>query len=129
MSTRFTFSTKGGYALLPIWSPDGARLIFVTKFEKYVQKYALLQKAAHGAGEPQLVLDLKNQFVTPTDWSPDGRYLLYQQPTQGNVTLWLLPLSREGGGADRPPIPFHDRSPGVRRKVLAQRAMDSLHFR
>ena len=38
----------------------------------------------------------------PVDWSPDGRFLLYQAlDVRSNVELWIVPLEGE-----RSPLPF-----------------------
>ena len=43
--------------------------------------------------------------LTPTDWSADGRYILYNrsQGTQGSTDIWALPLF-----GDRKPFPIAD---------------------
>jgi Tol biopolymer transport system component len=94
--TRFTFGPVP--ALAPVWSPDGAHIIF----EK---PDGLHRKATSGAEKEELVL--KTTAATfPDDWSRDGRFLLYTtiDPKTG-YDLWVLPDPETASG-DGKPIPF-----------------------
>ena len=103
-TTRFTFDPASDR--YPVWSPDGRRLVF-SRFRAGI--FDLYQKAASGAGaEERLVAS--PQLKVPTDWSADGRFLLYFSPNPetdkrvallSNADLWVLPL--EG---DRTPWVF-----------------------
>ena len=61
----------------------------------------------NGTGTPELLLPSKANIV-PTDWSRDGRFLLYMTgalggptaPEAAGVDIWMLPL-----GGDRKPVP------------------------
>ena len=61
----------------------------------------MYRKASTGVGqEEELVKSVELKFAS--DWSPDGRFLLYeQQNPKTGWDLWLLPL--EG---DRKPVPW-----------------------
>jgi serine/threonine protein kinase/Tol biopolymer transport system component len=91
------FTLDAGDQVNPIWSPDGRRIVYLWRSTGASQLY---QKPADAAGneEPLLVTD---QDKSPSDWSPDGRFVLYQNtdPKTGE-DLWALPL--EG---DRKPFP------------------------
>jgi hypothetical protein len=42
-----------------------------------------------------------------SDWSTDGRYLLYQRPGEKTgQDLWIAPQLPEGAGGDRKPFPY-----------------------
>jgi Tol biopolymer transport system component len=58
--------------------------------------YDLFQKPAIGAGTEELLLATA-QDKTPTDWSPDGRLLLYRSvdPKTG-YDIWALPMNGDG---------------------------------
>ena len=96
--TRFTF--RPGVNRNPLWSPDGKRLSFAFAGSS-AYSFGLFVKPASGGGAEELLLEGGvNAFGM--DWSPDGRWIVYQQ--QGQTTgldLWLLPL--EG---DRKPVPY-----------------------
>jgi len=73
----------------PVWSPDGERIAFSSERGKAGNIYVT---AASGAGGEEVVLT-SDQPNDPTDWSSDGRYLLFTR--QDPVTLkdlWALPF-------------------------------------
>jgi Tol biopolymer transport system component len=66
----------------PVWSPDAARLAFCSDRG---QKFNLYLKDADGSQEEQLIpQDGADRY--PTDWSHDGKYLLYERGTD----LWFV---------------------------------------
>ena len=66
----------------PLWSPDGARLVFTSDRE---QEFNLYVKNADGSQEEKLIpQDGPDRF--PEDWSPNGKYVLYQRGTD----LWYV---------------------------------------
>ena len=70
------------------WSPDGSHLVFQTRRG---DAYGLYQITTNGVGTEELLLNGANE---PTDWSSDGRFILYSaipEKTRGNV--WALPLT------------------------------------
>jgi Tol biopolymer transport system component len=84
--------------ILPIWSPDGTRIAFSSTRKGGLDLYL---KSASGAGNEDLLLETP-QTKALSDWSSDGRFLLYSNsdPKTG-FDIWVLPL--EG---DRKPYPF-----------------------
>lgn len=93
--TRFTFRQMPG--TLPVWSPDGNKIIFSTGETIY-------EKASSGAGEEKELLKKPGESLNPVSWSHDGRFLLYVQqntPKTGN-DIWVLPLSDSGAGERKP---------------------------
>jgi len=98
LATRFTFvpSSMLGQA---VWSPDGSRVAYNSNRAGTADLY---QKLASGAGEEEPLFQSNVQFKNPYQWSPDGKYLTFDQPDA--VTgwdLWLLPLA-----GDRKPVPY-----------------------
>ncbi len=59
-----------------------------------------MRKLASGAGEAEVLLE-PDANVSPTDWSPDGKFILYTRSADRNQDIWVLPL--EG---DRQPFPY-----------------------
>ena len=95
METRFTFPPLQGGA--PVWSPDGGRIAFSPSGDLY-------RKDASGGGQEELLLPKGNPKY-PSDWSRDGRYLLYTEvDPKTRADLWILPdpLGKSGGT----PVPF-----------------------
>ncbi|HYM13018.1 MAG TPA: protein kinase [Bryobacterales bacterium] len=98
-STRFTF--RPAFNDSPAWSPDGRRIAFRSNREG---AFNLYQKDASGAGEEELLLKTPSNKV-PTGWSPDGRWLLYnEQDPKTRMDLWLLRL--DGRQPARQPQPW-----------------------
>jgi dipeptidyl aminopeptidase/acylaminoacyl peptidase len=89
----------------PIWSPDGERIAFMSLRRGHPDIY---QRSSSGAGSDETVLTSgKTKYLT--DWSPDGRFILYRSfDATTNLELWALPV---GGGAK--PIPFIKATFGV----------------
>jgi len=99
LRTRFSFERAD--CANAVWSPDGTRVLFSAYRGPQTD---LIIKAATGAGAQETVVSIPDLFAEPLNWSPDGRFVLYQpQSTERNLGLWLLPL--EG---DRTPRPFLD---------------------
>jgi len=91
------FTSDAADDCCPIWSPDGTHIVF-TSNRKGV--FNLYQKPAAGAEREQLLLT-SAQPTSPTDWSPDGRFLLYDSvDPQRGADIWALPLD-----GDRKPVP------------------------
>jgi serine/threonine protein kinase/Tol biopolymer transport system component len=94
--SRFTFDPA--FDGWPIWSPDGSRIVFGSGRKA---SFDLYQKPSNGAGNEELLLE-SSLAKAPSDWSPNGRFLLYTQldPKTG-ADLWVLPLFGE-----RKPFPY-----------------------
>jgi Tol biopolymer transport system component len=94
--TRFTFDAAADSQ--PLWSPDGSRVVFNSN---RTGPYNLYAKLSSGAGTDELLVE-SDRNKLPTDWSSDGRFLLYRgnDPRTG-FDLWVLPMSGE-----KKPFPF-----------------------
>ena len=95
-ATRFTFEAANDN--VPIWSPDGGRLLFTSNRRGH---FDLFQKASSGAGADESLLVSPNDKY-PSDWSADGRYIAYQEfASQTKLDIMVLPTF-----GDHKPIPF-----------------------
>lgn len=93
-STRLTLS--GG--ILPIWSPDGGRIVFSSR-RAGLDNLNLYVKMANGGGKEELLLKSPNAQY-PSDWS--GQLLLYSElDPKTKSDLLVLPMV-----GDRKPSPF-----------------------
>lgn len=97
-AARFTFDPASDFN--PVWSPDGSRIVWASTRDSGVAN--LYQKAASLAGEETLLL--KSDYIKiPTDWSRDGRYIIYHQiDPKTKVDVWVLPAT--GSGEAKPLI-------------------------
>jgi Tol biopolymer transport system component len=94
VKSRFTFDP--GWDADPVWSPDGDRLVFLSGLPP-----AFHQKASNMTGTEEPVFT-PPQPGGPHSWSPDGKFLLYNdQSTPAGI--WALDVSVPA--ADRKPIP------------------------
>ena len=101
--TRFT-SAPGVRADFPVWSPDGSRIAFRLDGEG---GNGLFQKRVATGQDEQELLSSARGLLTPTSWSPDGRFLLYAdtEATTG-WDLWVLPLDPSESSSAGKPVPF-----------------------
>jgi Tol biopolymer transport system component len=87
--SRFTFLP--GVASFPVWSPDGRQVMFGAGSPPNLHR-----KEASGAGSEQRVTESPNVQV-PTDWSRDGRLVLYYEiGPDAKQDLWVLPVTPDG---------------------------------
>jgi Tol biopolymer transport system component len=76
----------------PIWSPDGRIIACYSSLARRNFSF----KDAAVAGSEQALLEFPNTSA-PTDWSLDGRFILYQDVAPGTgADIWVLPVTREG---------------------------------
>jgi serine/threonine protein kinase/Tol biopolymer transport system component len=94
--SRFTFDPAND--VYPVWSPDGSHIVFGSNRDG---AYGLYQKSSSGAGSEEAI-SKPSERGYPTDWSLDGRFILYTQTGPDTLwDLWVIPLF-----GDRQPIPF-----------------------
>jgi hypothetical protein len=92
----------GTESLGPI-SPDG-RVAFSSTLNGAVGD--LYWMPASGVGSPEPLL-LKSPTVKhPNDFSPDGRFLIFDDHTAQRQDLLILPMEAPASGGERKPIPF-----------------------
>ena len=93
--SRLTFT--GGAHLTPIWSPDGKQIAFTSNQQAAIS----VKTMGSSAPEQTLISSPKPIFQALSDWSRDGRYIMYEQGVGFNVDLWVLPLT-----GDRKPFAY-----------------------
>jgi Tol biopolymer transport system component/predicted Ser/Thr protein kinase len=103
------FTVNMSLNIYPIWSPDGRTVVFSTGAPRN-----LFRKEASGTGaEQRLNQSPDNQYAS--DWSRDGRWLIYHQVSPGTGRdLWVMAMTAGGnvaaGDAPRPYLktPFNE---------------------
>jgi Tol biopolymer transport system component len=86
--TRLTFD--GAVSSEAVWSPGDSRFSVTLGLPK--NRFNLIAKASSGVG-PTTLLQETDDNDAPTDWSPDGRYLLTERFLHGGSEIWLHPLT------------------------------------
>ena len=72
-----------------VLSPDGRTIVYAAVVGDLFKMYRRPADRSRAA-EPLLENDMVQE---PTDWSPDGRFLLYTQSETGDIgDLWVLPM-------------------------------------
>lgn len=101
-ASRLTFDPADD--LGPVFSPDGARILFTSDRKGPRDIY---WKASTGVGEDEPVLE-GELTKSANDWSPDGRFVVFDTggavgagSSGGTSDLWVAPLD-----GDRKPLPF-----------------------
>jgi Tol biopolymer transport system component len=88
--TRLTFGPVAN--TFPVWSADGK---WISYFSLRDGKSTIYRKPSDGSGAEELLVT-DERGVIPSDWSRDGKTLLYQRgPLGGPYDMWLLPLEGE----------------------------------
>lgn len=89
-TNRFTFNPAVDD--MPVWSPDGTRIVWSSLREGGADLYERASNLAND--ETALLKSPEPKF--PQDWSSDGRFLMYSvnRGDRGgtNLDLWLLPM-------------------------------------
>ncbi len=112
VKNRLTFSEATERAA--VWSPTGAELAFMSN---RTGNYNIFLRKADGSDEPRPVAaGPHNEFAT--DWSQDGRYLVYgnRDPETG---IDIRYLERKGDGADWEQHPYLQTPYGERNAKLS----------
>ncbi len=95
VNSRLTFGP--GWQLMPLSAWETGRIAFARLHDTH----NLFPKPATGVGDPELLLS-SNERLYPSDWSRDGKFILFVQEGHGTKEdLWVLPMF-----GDRKPVPF-----------------------
>jgi eukaryotic-like serine/threonine-protein kinase len=87
---RVTFDSAPGEHI-GVWSPDRQVIIYSAFLKGHENIY---RKAR--TGDSQVLIE-NNFDKEPSDWSPDGRFLLFTQTDAGGAgDLWIYPLAGQG---------------------------------
>jgi eukaryotic-like serine/threonine-protein kinase len=92
---RTRLSTAAGVDSRPVWSADGERVAFTSLS---AGNNDIFLRQADGSGEEKMIAaTLRHESVS--DWSTDGKYLLYDMISDGGTghDLWYLERTTPGG--------------------------------
>jgi len=88
--TRLTF--YGSLTSEAVWSADNSHFAVNVGLPNGHRK--TVAKASSGFG-PETIIYEGDALDAPTDWSPDGRYLLAEHYLNGRSEIWLFPVTRD----------------------------------
>ena len=95
VSTRFT--AIPGISIVPVWSPDGRTILFSSD-----SPFNIFRKDASGtSAEEPVQKSLNRQF--PSDWSRDGRWLIFEEIAGNHESVWVRPAPPQSGESRRFP--------------------------
>ncbi len=87
---------SGPGASVPLWTPDGQRVTFLTR----TGTFEIVWQAADGSDRAERLMSLMSGESEPNSWSPDGRLLSFiDTDPKSSQDVWLL--SVEGRDARR----------------------------
>jgi Tol biopolymer transport system component len=102
--TRITSDPAMDY--LAEWSHDGRRILWASRRSG---TYDLYTKAASGTGQEERLITMGTVQAWATDWSPDGKFVLYQRSgAKTSSDLWIAPQSAGASGEPQTPFPYLD---------------------
>jgi eukaryotic-like serine/threonine-protein kinase len=104
-------AAESGFILnTPRWSPDGKQVAYRAMGGK---NCALYVRASDGSGQEKKILETADGGFTLEDWSPDGRFLLFNHfrflgrlNWHGTLTLWRV------AGAEKPELELDNAGGG-----------------
>ena len=79
--------TTEGINFLPLWTPDGGRVLFASLS---TGRWEVFSKAADGSGEAEMFLEIPFAQM-PSSFSPDGTLAYYERHPETLRDLWILP--------------------------------------
>jgi Tol biopolymer transport system component len=91
VKTRLTFGPVSN--TFPVWSPDGKWIAYTSDRNG---RSNLMRKPSDGSGAEELLLT-DEQIDVGSDWSRDGKYLIYSRggPLGASGSIWAVPLEGE----------------------------------
>ena len=99
-----------GFDLTPVWSPDDRQIAF-TSNRRGPLDFALYIRPATNTGDDEELIALGAGTTSPTDWSPDGRVILYALAfADGKRDIWAVPLDGERKPFPVLATPFNETS-------------------
>ncbi len=93
---RLTYQTSAWYTA---WSPDSTKLVYSAQ-PTGADNTELTVVRADGSGQREKLLS-SGQVDHPSDWTRDGKYIVFDRGLIGSQSIWLLPLF-----GDRTPVPL-----------------------
>jgi Tol biopolymer transport system component len=101
--------TYGSDNYLPLWTPDGTRLIFQSNRTGPWNIFWIPVDRSI----PEAHIVKSDHTVIPSSWSSDGQTLLYSETKPGSSDVWMTPLLGQYPPRMFQPTPASETSPAV----------------
>jgi eukaryotic-like serine/threonine-protein kinase len=98
--------TNGRWDIAPVWSPDGTRVAFTSDREG---RLAIFDKPVAGASDERMLVEAP--VASAVDWSRDGRFLFYTEPSFVRPNIAVLRLVTDREREQLIETPFSERTP------------------
>jgi eukaryotic-like serine/threonine-protein kinase len=85
-ASRLTFASTR--SIDAVWSPDGREIAYVTQ---HGGRFAIQKRQVQGDASEQLIYQGNGDELILTDWSPDGKSLLYWTFNE-HPSVWMIPV-------------------------------------
>ena len=95
---RTRLTSGAFYEYYPVWSPDESCVVYCRYTDEGIGDLYL--KRSNGVGSEERLLP-SNVPKYPSDWSHDGRFVMFTQYDASQGDIWILPMT-----GDRKPFPF-----------------------
>ena len=82
----------GGFVGEPSMSRDGKRIVF-TRYNSGFGSPELYQAGADGTGPHLLIKGSSLGWVCCAQWTPDGRYIVFQRRGPSGQEIWAMPMA------------------------------------
>jgi len=105
VSSRFTFDA--GTEWLPFWSTDGKYIAYT--MDRGSGKHDVYRRQANGAGNDELVFASETNKLL-TDWTSDGRFLVFDENTGDAFDLAYVDLSGDRKGLSYLKTSFNEQN-------------------
>jgi Tol biopolymer transport system component len=110
--------TVDGLPVEPSVSPDGEPLVF-TIWSPAHRPISIDEAKADGSGLHVLLRNSAGGRLCCARWTPDGRYVVYENRHEGRTDLWALPM--QSGFLRRSPSPVQSNGPLSYRSAVSSR--------
>jgi Tol biopolymer transport system component len=104
-------NADGGTIANPVFTPDSSRVLYANDPSGQLNFY---MRAVNGAGAEELIYSSPDMFKSPRAFSPDGKYLVYDQiDPKTHHDIWILPM--DGTRTPRPyrQTPFDEQNESI----------------